>query len=104
MERYPEVAVIEAPFCWDDLGNWSAIPRLQGIDALKNTVQGKHLGINTTQSIIRGEEGHLIVTIGVQNLIIVQTADATFIANRDDESRIKEIVTQLEQQKWDEFL
>jgi mannose-1-phosphate guanylyltransferase len=104
MERYPDVLIVEAPFEWDDLGNWSAVPRLQGTDALGNTVQSRHLGLNTRDSIIRGDDGHLIVTIGVRNLIIVQTPNATLIADRDEEAAIKEIVSQIEQKQWNEYL
>jgi mannose-1-phosphate guanylyltransferase len=104
MERYSEVVVIEAPFGWDDLGNWSAIPRLQGQDSEGNTIQAKHLGRNTSDCIIRGEHGHLLVTIGLQNLIVVQTPNATLIADRNDEAAIKEIVNQIEGQQWTEYL
>jgi mannose-1-phosphate guanylyltransferase len=104
MEHYSNVLVIAAPFSWDDLGNWSAIPRLEGVDDQGNTIQASHLGLNTTGSIIRGEEGHLIVTLGVKNLIVVHTSNATLIAHRDDESAIKQIVSRLEQNGWDAYL
>jgi mannose-1-phosphate guanylyltransferase len=104
MERYPNVLMIEAPFDWDDLGSWSAVPRLQGSDAQGNTIQAKHMGINTAHSIIRAEDGHLVVTLGVQNLIVVHTSNATLIAHRDDEAAIKDVVARLEQNQWHEFL
>jgi mannose-1-phosphate guanylyltransferase len=104
MERYPDVLMVEAPFQWDDLGNWSAIPRLQGVDADNNTVQAKHLGLNTSNSIIRAAQGHLIVTIGVKNLVVVHTPNATLIADRQEEASIKEIVNQIEKNGWDEYL
>lgn len=104
MERYPNVLVVEAPYQWDDLGNWSAVPRLKGVDQNGNTVDGKHLGIDSTDSIIRSADGHLIVTIGMKDCIIVHTENATLVADRGKESEIKEIVAQLEQKKWDEYL
>ncbi len=104
MERYPQVLMIEAPFEWDDVGNWSSVPRLQGTDDQGNSINARHIGINTNGSIVRGKENHLIVTIGVQDLIIVETENATLIANKHDESTIKEIVAQLEQKQWNEYL
>ena len=104
MERYDQVQVIEAPFQWDDLGNWSAIPRLRGVDQQGNTIEGKHLGIDTANSIIRSDDGHLIVTVGMKDCIVVHTDDATLIASKDHEGEIKKVVDQLKQNQWDEYL
>jgi mannose-1-phosphate guanylyltransferase len=104
MERYDNVVVVEAPFEWDDLGNWTAVPRQRGVDDLGNTIDCKHLGINTKNSIVRSDDDHLIVTVGMEDCIVVRTPDATLIANRNDENSIKEIVKQLEERGWTEYL
>ena len=104
MERYDKVRVIEAPFEWDDLGNWSAVPRLKGVDEQGNTIDAKHLGIDTSNTIVRAADGHLIVTIGVKDCIIVQTPNATLVADKNNESAIKQIVTQLEEKEWLDYL
>ena len=104
MERYEKVQVIEAPFEWDDLGNWTAIPRLQGTDDAGNTIEGKHLGIETSNSIIRSTDQHLIVTVGMKDCIVVHTDDATLIASKDHEGEIKKVVEQLKLKQWDEYL
>ena len=104
MERYQNVLVVEAPFEWDDLGNWSAIPRLKGVDESGNTIDAKHLGIDTCNTIIRAADGHLIATIGMNDCIIVHTDGATLIADRKRESEIKKIVSELEQRQWTEYL
>ncbi len=104
MERYPQVLMIQAPFEWDDLGNWSSVPRLAGTDPLGNSITGNHVTIDTTNSIIRSENQHLIVTLGVDNLIVVHTPDATLIADRTQESKIKEVVAQLEKEGRDAYL
>ena len=82
MERAKEVAVIEAPFSWDDVGSWQAIARLGQTDESGNTVLGKHLGIDTSGSIVRGPQDHLIVTLGVKDCIVVHTPDATLVADK----------------------
>jgi mannose-1-phosphate guanylyltransferase len=104
MERYDKVRVIEAPFEWDDLGNWSAVPRLKGVDEQGNTIDAKHLGIDTSNTIVRAADGHLIVTIGVKDCIIVQTPNATLVADKNNESAIKQIVAQLEEKEWLDYL
>lgn len=104
MERYDKVRVIEAPFEWDDLGNWSAVPRLKGVDEQGNTIDAKHLGIDTSNTIVRAADGHLIVTIGVNDCIIVQTPKATLVADKNNEGAIKQIVKQLEENEWLDYL
>jgi mannose-1-phosphate guanylyltransferase len=90
MERYENVLVIEAPYQWDDLGNWTAVPRQKGVDGDGNTLEGKHIAIKTENSIVRGDGQHLVVTVGMKDVIVIQTPDATLVANRNDEAAIKE--------------
>lgn len=104
LERHERVCMIEAPFDWDDVGNWSALPRLAGTDAAGNTVQANHLGIDSRGCVVHGADGHLIVTIGVQDLIVVQTPDATLVASRQDEEKIREVVKQLSERGADRYL
>lgn len=104
MEQYDNVVVIESPFEWDDLGNWTSLPRLRGVDDEQNTIDAKHLGIDTECSIIKSENDHLIVTVGMKDCIVVHTPDATLIADRKHEGQIKQVVKRLEENKWEEFL
>jgi mannose-1-phosphate guanylyltransferase len=104
MERYDNVVMIEAPFPWDDLGSWQAIARLHAPDEHANTVRGHHVGIDTTGCIVRSEGSHVIVTIGVHDLIVVHTPDATLVAPKHAEERIREAVQQLREQGFEGLL
>jgi mannose-1-phosphate guanylyltransferase len=104
MERYEEVVVVEAPFQWDDVGSWRSLARMKGADESGNTVVGRHLGIRTSNSIIRSDSSHLVVTVGLDNLIVVHTADATLVANQDDEEAIRDVVRLIRQRGWEEYL
>ena len=104
MEHADEIVVIEATFDWDDVGNWSAVGRLRGSDSHGNTVVGRHLGIDTGDSIIRGQDEHLVVTLGVQGLIVVQTPDATLVADRNNEVSIRDVVKMIKDKGWNHFL
>ena len=104
MESYPNVGVIEAPFSWDDVGSWQALQRLNQPDDAGNSVVGSHYGIDTTGSIIYGDPDHTIVTIGVNDLIVVQTADATLVAPKSAEERVREAVKLLEENQRDDCL
>jgi len=104
MEHYDNVVVIEAPFAWDDLGSWRALARLRGADADGNTRVGKSLVVRTTNSIIRSTDEHLVATIGLDNVIVVHTPDATLVVNKSDEEAVREVVRLIEQEGWDEYL
>ncbi len=99
-----EVLVVEAPFQWDDLGSWRALARLRGADAEGNTVDGLHLGLDTTGCVIRSSEEHLVVTLGVENLIIVHTPDATLVADVRREESIRRIVEEMRARGLERYL
>ena len=104
MEHAQDVAVIEAPYDWDDLGSWLSLARLLGADKNENTVIGRHLGVRTTDSIVRSSDDHLVVTVGLKDCLIVHTPDATLVANKNDEESIRQVVKELETRGWTEYL
>ncbi len=104
MEHATDVAVIEAPYSWDDLGGWQSLARLQGTDENENTIVGKHLGFNTTGTIVRSDDEHLVVTLGLKDCIVVHTPNATLVANKNDEESIRKVVKELEARGWSKYL
>ncbi len=104
LERTDNICLLEAPFAWDDVGSWHALERLHPQDEQGNTIIGLHSGIGTSGCIIRGERDHLVATLGVQDLIIVHTPDATFVASKHDENGIRKLVEQLRESGHDQFL
>ncbi len=104
MEHANDVVVIEAPFAWDDLGGWQSLARLMGSDESGNTVIGKHLGLNTNDSIVRGHGDHLIVTLGIKDCIIVHTPNATLVADKHSEEQIRQVVKRMEELGWSDYL
>jgi mannose-1-phosphate guanylyltransferase len=98
MEHAHNVLVVHAPYQWDDVGSWLALERRNAQDADGNTVQARHLGIKTSKCVIVSDPEHLIATVGVSDLLIIQDGNATLIANRSEEGTVKEIVEALK--KW----
>ncbi len=104
LERAQGVTVIEAPFQWDDVGSWLSLPRLNGADSDGNTVDGPFCGVDTQGCIVRTTDDHLVATLGLRNLIIVHTPDATLVADAAQSERIKEVLGQLDKQGRKEYL
>ncbi|MGD9855276.1 MAG: mannose-1-phosphate guanylyltransferase [Planctomycetaceae bacterium] len=97
LERADNICLLEAAFQWDDVGSWEALSRLHDADADGNTVIGAHCGVQTSGCIIRSNSEHLVTTLGVEDLIVVHTPDATLVAARRDENAIRELVKKLEE-------
>jgi mannose-1-phosphate guanylyltransferase len=96
--------VIQAPYQWDDVGSWLALERRNAQDAHGNTVQALHCGLHTNDCVIVSDPNHLITTIGVSNLLIVQDGDATLVADRREEAAVKQIVDKLKAGGLERFL
>jgi mannose-1-phosphate guanylyltransferase len=73
-------------------------------DDYGNTVDAKHLGLKTRGCIIRGTDDHLVVTVGLDDCIIVHTPDATLVARKHDEEAIRQVVDLINEKEWDKYL
>jgi mannose-1-phosphate guanylyltransferase len=105
LERAPGVSVVEAPYTWDDVGSWEALPRLLGEDENHNTVDGTFCGLETKGCIVRSTvENHLVAAIGVDDCIIVHTPDATLVAKKDNPEAVKQLVAIIEKRGHAQFL
>ena len=104
MEHAQDVAVIEANFEWDDVGSWQSMARIRGSDASGNTLAGRHLAIDTIGSIVRTDDDHLVVTLGVEDLIVIRTPSATLVASKHREEDIRRVVKLLEERGWQDLL
>jgi mannose-1-phosphate guanylyltransferase len=104
MEPATDVLAIHAPFRWDDVGSWQALERMNPQDADRNTVQGIHCGLETERCVIVADPGRLIATFGVSDLLIIQDGDATLVADRRDESAVKQIVEALKKKGLEKYL
>ncbi len=90
----PGVAGICGSFDWSDIGSWQAISELVPVDALGNSGQGERIAIDTRGTFIHAED-RVVAAVGVDNLVIVDTPDATLVAHRDQLQRVREVVSEL---------
>jgi mannose-1-phosphate guanylyltransferase/mannose-6-phosphate isomerase len=95
------VKMVELDAGWNDLGAWDAVWQVGKQDAEGNVTSGDALLANTKNSLVHASS-RLVSAVGVENLIIVETADAVLVADRKNSQDVKSIVSQLEQQKREE--
>jgi len=95
MEKSDNVVVVPLDAKWNDIGTWSALHDIGTKDANGNVIKGDVITQETTNTYINANH-HMVVTIGVDNLIIVDTPDVTFIATQDKAQEVKSIVESLQ--------
>ena len=93
--------MIELNAGWNDLGAWDAVWQVGKQDESGNVITGDAIISNSKNSLIHSS-GRLVGAVGVENLIIVETADAVLVADRKNSQDVKNIVNQLELQKREE--
>ena len=103
MEKAEKVYVIPGNFGWSDIGSWDEVYRLSGNDELGNSITGKVIQKDTNNSYIYSPE-RVVATIGVDDLIIVNTADALLICKRGKSQDVKEISDYLKRKQMNEYL
>ena len=103
MEKTEKGIVIPLDAQWSDVGSWKSVWELSKKDKDLNFKKGKVILRNTKNSYVRGEN-RLVVGIGLENLIIVETNDAILISNKDHSQDIKDIVSQLKKENIPEGL
>ena len=91
MEKADNVASVESAFDWDDVGEWPAIARHFPADEAGNVFRGAGLAMEASGNVTYAEDGHLVALLGVEDLIVVQTAEATLVCRKEDAQRIKEL-------------
>jgi mannose-1-phosphate guanylyltransferase / mannose-6-phosphate isomerase len=95
MEKTSRAAVIPVSCAWSDIGSWSALWLSGKHDEQGNQREGDTLAVNTRNSLLRSHDRHMIATVGVDDLIVVSTPDATLVAHRDAAQDVKKVVDQL---------
>ena len=103
MEGARDVVVIPVDIGWSDVGNWSSMREILPADADGNVVVGEHVGLDTRNTIVFGGR-RLIATIGLEDMIIVDTDDALLICPVDREQDVREMVRQLREMGRKEVL
>jgi mannose-1-phosphate guanylyltransferase / mannose-6-phosphate isomerase len=89
-----QAAVVPLDAGWSDLGTWSALDELDELDDQGNVIAGDVVALDTSNSILWGSE-RLLATLGVSDLIVVDTDDATLVASRNRAQDVKLIVDRL---------
>jgi mannose-1-phosphate guanylyltransferase len=104
MEKAKKVAVVPVDIGWNDVGSWTAIYEIGQADRGGNVVMGaEHIGFETSGCLIQGND-RLIATIGLKDVIIVDTGDALLVCAKDKAQDVKKVVSWLQENKRADLL
>ena len=95
MERTDRAAVVTADIGWNDVGSWNALWEIGQRDDANNVTAGDVVLRDVENTYVRSE-GRLISAVGVRDMVIVETADALFVAPRDRAHEVKDVVGELD--------
>lgn len=102
MEKSNNVVVVPLDAGWNDIGSWSTLYDIGVKDSSGNVLKGDVIAKDTTNTYIYASH-HMITTVGIDNLVVINTRDATFIASKDKADEVKSIVKSIQKKSRDEF-
>ncbi len=103
LERAEEVAVVPAEMGWSDVGSWSALDQVMPVDADNNVKKGNIISLDNKNSILYSGS-RLVAAAGLENMIVVDTADATLICARDKAQDVRKVVDILKKRGAREYM
>ena len=95
MEQAKRVVMLESDFDWDDVGEWPAIARHYPADENGNVFKGSGVAIDASNNLTFAEPGHCVTLLGVEDLIVVQSGDATMVCHKDCAQKVKALAQEV---------
>lgn len=103
MEKAKKVAVVSADIGWSDMGSWRAIEDISEKDESGNIIAGNVIDIGSRDSIVYAGK-RLVATVGLQDMVVVDTPDATLVCHKDHTQDVRKVVEELRKKNADELI
>ena len=101
MEKAERVVMLESDFDWDDVGEWPAIARHYPADLQGNVFKGEGVAMDAEGNLTFAESGHCVALLGVKDLIVVQSEDATMVCHKDYAQEVKALAQEVARKRSD---
>lgn len=103
MEKAEDIYTLPGTFGWDDVGSWLAVERIKTSNEFGNVVNGNIITVKTYNCIIQGGK-KLIAAVGLEDMVVVDTEDATLICAKDHAGEIKKVLENLKICNREEYI
>jgi mannose-1-phosphate guanylyltransferase len=105
MEKAKQVLMVELKCEWLDVGSWPALEHVTELDESGNIIIAKNsFLLDCLRNIVVSEDGHLLALVGVDDLIVVHSTEATLVCNKSEAQRLKELTGLIEKKFGDKFV
>lgn len=104
LERSDNVVVLPLALKWSDVGSFNALWQSASKDSLGNHASHNDVLFNSENNLVQSEEGHTIAALGVNNLAVIHTHDATLVANKAQLDQLPQLLAQLANKQSDKLL
>lgn len=102
MEKTQRAQMVPLSAQWSDVGSWEALWEVSSKDDHNNVIQGDVISYNS-HNCLASSEGRLIALIGVENLVVIETADSVMVLNKSCSQDVKKVVSTLEANQRSEY-
>ena len=102
MEKSRHVKVVRSDIGWTDVGSWEAVSRLVAPDAVGNRTSGDTVIVDSRDNFVYSED-RVVATVGVADLLVVDTPDALLVAAKDRAQDVKQVVAELKKRDHHTF-
>ena len=104
MEKIKKILVIPADFDWADIGHWRTVKDILSKNVKDNFIKGTYVGINSEGNLIYSASKRLIATVGLKDVIIIDTEDALLVCKKNSAQDVKKIVEQIRKKGLKKYL
>jgi mannose-1-phosphate guanylyltransferase/mannose-6-phosphate isomerase len=103
LEKSKKGVMLPAKMGWTDVGSWSALDEVLPKDSNQNIISGNVIDINSKNSIIYADK-RLVATVGLEDMVVVDTPDATLVCHKKNAQDVKKVVDEIKKRKMEEHL
>ncbi|MDP2917897.1 MAG: mannose-1-phosphate guanylyltransferase [bacterium] len=104
VEKTKKILTIPAEFGWSDVGQWQAVKEILTPEQAKNYIRCRHVGLDTDGSLIYAPAKKLVATIGLRDMVVIDTEDILLICPKNRSQDVKKIVQKLEAEGAKKYL
>jgi mannose-1-phosphate guanylyltransferase len=104
MEGAESVGVVPVECGWSDVGSFSSLDAVLKRDAAQNLTSGKVVALDSTNCTLYATEGHVVGVVGMSDVVVVHSPDATLVIPTERAQEVRNILKEMEERKWDEYL
>ncbi len=103
MEKAGGTLLVKGDFGWSDVGSWNALWEVWDKDENGNAARGRFIGVDSSNSLVYSPD-KLVALVGVEDLVVVETADSILVCKRTGSQDVKKLVDMLEEKNMKEYL